>query len=224
MGNIQAHKRLIVFTPNPEFVLRASQNKAFADLLAKADINIADGVGLVWAGRLLGVPVRRIAGADIVAELLKIGNQESWRVGIAGARGGDRIEQDVQFKKLVEKYPNLKFENLDIDFKFKIKNLKFDMVFACQGMVKQEEWIWENKDKYDGALWMGIGGSLDYLSGFIQRAPLLIRLIGFEWAWRLVTKPGHWRRVWRAVVEFGWLVLKEELLSLKAGKKDVNVN
>ena len=71
---------LVVFTPNPEFIVEAQADPEFKILLNKADINLPDGIGLVWAGKLLGQPVKqRISGADVVEKLLEAGNgnQES---------------------------------------------------------------------------------------------------------------------------------------------------
>ena len=255
---------LIVFTPNPEFIVEAWKNKEFRELLNKADINLADGIGLVWAGKLLRHEIEeRVSGADIVERLLEVGNRERWEIGIIGARRGNLQEEEL-LKRLREKYPNICFINLDQNCKTQVRfgklgtksdlvgilgktersdnqiirrsefsdisespilrntefseyseNVndirisKFNIVFACQGMKKQEQWIWENKDRINANVFMGVGGSLDFLSGFTKRAPLFIRQFGLEWFWRVLQKPSHLKRVWRAVFVFNWLVIKE---------------
>lgn len=83
-------------------------------------------------------------------------------------------------------------------------------MLACHGMVKQEEWILENKDKISAKLFIGIGGSLDFLTGFSTRAPQIVRKIGLEWLWRGLTKPGHFKRIWTATVVFPWLIFREK--------------
>jgi len=49
---------------------------------------------------------------------------------------------------------------------------------------------------------MGVGGSFDYLTGKVKRAPQFIRAIGFEWFWRLLLQPNRWKRIWNAVIVF----------------------
>lgn len=205
-------KPLIIFTPNPEFIVAASRDREFKEILNQADINLPDGMGLVLASRLLGQPLRqRISGADVVEKLLAIGVERGWTVGIAGARRGVEEEADLLIQRLRERYQKLQIINLDsqkLEISPPVGGLKLEIVFACQGMGKQERWIMENKDKIPAAVFMGVGGSLDFLTGFAKRAPLAVRKTGLEWLWRIIQRPSHLTRVFRATVVFGWLVLK----------------
>lgn len=201
-----------VFTPNPEFLVKAEQDLSFRKLLKEADMNLPDGIGLVWASKVLGRPIKeRVSGADVVEKLLENGNKESgWTIGIAGARRGVIKESMELTKKLQEKYPNIIFVNLD-NPQFKILNYKFKIIFACHGMGEQEKWIMENRDKINSKVFMGIGGSLDFITGFTKRAPIWMRKIGLEWLWRGLQRPKHFKRIWKAVFVFGWLIIKEKL-------------
>ncbi len=221
MADSSLEKKLVIFTPNPEFLVAAQKNAAFKDILNQADINIPDGYGLVCLSRLTGQEIEeRVSGADLVEKLLEAGDEKGWTVGVAGARGGDLEESEILVKNLQSRYPGLKIYSLD-NLKFKtclptgkISNLKFNMVLACQGMKKQEEWIIANKDKIDSRVFMGVGGSLDFLTGFTKRAPGWMRVIGLEWLWRGLQKPGHWKRIFNAVVVFPLLVVREKLIGL----------
>lgn len=207
-----------VFTPNPEFLVKAGEDSSFRKLLKEADMNLPDGIGLVWASKILGRPIReRVSGADIVEKLLETGNKETgWTIGIIGARRGVVEESAELTKRLQKKYPSITFVNLDDpNFKFKIMNYKFRIIFACQGMGKQEKWIMENRDKINSKVFMGVGGSLDFITGFTKRAPVWMRRIGLEWLWRGLQRPGHWKRIWKAVFVFGWMVIREKLRSDK---------
>lgn len=42
-----------IATVNPEFVMRASKDKDFFEILKKTDLNVVDGVGLLWARAIL---------------------------------------------------------------------------------------------------------------------------------------------------------------------------
>jgi N-acetylglucosaminyldiphosphoundecaprenol N-acetyl-beta-D-mannosaminyltransferase len=211
--------KFVVVTPNPEFLVEAQNHTKFREMLNQADLAIPDGQGLVLASKILGKQPRikeRVAGADLVEQLLIEAGQKGWKVGVVGARKGDKIEIEKEIEKLVEKYqiPNTKYQILASELTPDWNEQKFDLIFACQGMVEQEKWILENKDKINASVFMGIGGSLDFLSGFTKRAPLLIRSIGFEWLWRVLQKPSHIKRVWRATEVFLYLIIKEKLKKL----------
>lgn len=49
---------------------------------------------------------------------------------------------------------------------------------------------------------MGVGGSFDFLTGKVKRAPSFWRFLGMEWLWRLLLQPKRWKRMWNAVIIF----------------------
>jgi len=221
-------KPLIIFTPNPEFLVEASKNLEFKEILQRSEINLPDGVGLILAAKVLGKQIgSRFSGADLTEELLTVANEKKWTIGIVAARRGVRSETSELIKRLQIKYPNTTFVNLDDpnyqflisnfktnpndqNSKFNIQYSKFNVIFACQGMVKQETWIMNNKDRIKARVFIGVGGSLDFITGFTRRAPGIMRVIGLEWLWRGLQHPRHFKRIWKAVFEFGLLVLKEK--------------
>jgi len=215
---IGKNQKTFVVTPNPEFIVYANRHKWFKEILNNSDFSIPDGTGLVLASGLLAghgstisnSNINRIAGSDLAAGLLKRADRENWSVGIAGARRGITGEAEMQIGRLRKKYHRAKFVNLD-QGKLGFGNTKMEIVLACHGMAKQEKWINDNIKTVPGLVFLGIGGSLDFLTGFSRRAPVWVRKIGFEWLWRGVQKPAHFRRVWTATAGFGRLVLKEKL-------------
>lgn len=79
-------------------------------------------------------------------------------------------------------------------------------------MNKQERWISENLAKMPNIkIAMGVGGSFDYISGLIHRAPCFLRKIGLEWLYRLVKQPKRLRRIFNATIVFVFIVLKNKL-------------
>jgi N-acetylglucosaminyldiphosphoundecaprenol N-acetyl-beta-D-mannosaminyltransferase len=200
-------KKTVIFTPNPEFLVFAKENPWFKQLLNSADILPPDGVGLVWAAKFLRKPLKgRVAGADLAEELLKLANEKGWRVGIVGARRGVASERQQQLEILRKKYPRAKIFSLEETPNWERE--KWEIIFACQGMEKQERWIREKFDKVSALVFMGIGGSLDYLTGFVPRAPLFIRKIGFEWLFRLLIQPWRWKRQVN-LLKFIWLAMRD---------------
>ncbi len=211
---IAQNEKFWIVTPNPEFIVAAQKDSQFKKILNSADLAIPDGQGLILASKFLGTkpPLsERVAGSDLVSRLLEEASKENWRIGIIGARRGNKEEIKTLVLKLKEKYPGAKIEGLENN-PFWPKQ-KFEIIFACQGMKLQEKWIFKNFKKTNASLFMGIGGALDFLSGFSKRAPQWIRKVGFEWLWRFLTRPSHLKRILIACFYFPYLVLKEKVRS-----------
>ncbi len=218
-------EKLLIVTPNPEILVYANKHKEFRDILNQAQISLPDGVGVLWAGRVLGKPFQqRITGVDFMKSLCKEVIRKPITVGFLGGRGG---VAEVTSKCLQKAYPGLKVGFVGEEpggisnFKFQISNaqsrrfeetITCDILFVAFGFPKQEEWMAENLEKLDVKVMMGVGGAFDYISGKVPRAPKLIRAIGFEWLYRLLRQPWRWKRQ-LALVEFVGLVLREKFSS-----------
>lgn len=225
---LQKGDKFWIATPNPEMVVKARHEPWFKKLLNSASFSLPDGVGLVWASRALhgnkGLK-RRVTGADFMLTFCQEAEKKGWRVFFLG--GGLGVAQEAlevlkkQFPKLVgeaDEGPQiviedgkLKFEKEDENKKVVEKINKFspDLLFVGFGMGKQEAWIdkFLPKLKVGGA--MVVGGSFDYLSGRIRRAPKVFQKANLEWLWRLVQEPWRLKRQ-LALLEFVYLVAKEK--------------
>ena len=218
VDGVKKGQKAVVVTPNPEFLVFGQKNPWFQDLINAADLSLPDGVGLVWAARFLGLRplLRRVAGADVAADLLKTAGQKKWRVGVIGARRGDKQQRQQLIIRLKKKYPGIKVLALEDNPDWYKES--WQIVFSCQGMGDQEKWI---KRYYSDAkvnIFMGVGGGLDFLTGFVQRAPKWVRRAGLEWLYRLSQQPWRWRRQ-LSLIKFVWLVVKEKFASLPLDKK-----
>ena len=93
----------------------------------------------------------------------------------------------------------------------RINNAQPEILFVALGAPKQEIWIYENLKKMPSVkLAMGVGGSFDFISGRIKRAPLIFQRLGLEWLWRLILEPRRIKRIYNATAKFGWVVLKNK--------------
>lgn len=205
---LKARKKTFVVTPNPEFLVYSQKRPWFRQILNSATFAIPDGIGLVWASWFLGTKPRlrqRITGADLAEKLLRLANKYCWRVGVVGARRGEIKQRQRLVNRLQQQYPKAKIANLEETQNWQKK--EWQLIFACQGMGEQEKWIGTHFDRVKASLFIGSGGSLDYLAGFVRRAPLWLRQAGFEWLYRLVKQPWRWRRQ-LALVRFFGLVIK----------------
>ena len=61
---VKTRKKLVwIATVNPEFVMKAWKDTDFRQLLQETDLNVTDGIALVWAREVRKVRVRLVAGS-----------------------------------------------------------------------------------------------------------------------------------------------------------------
>lgn len=226
----EARKRWIA-TVNPEFVMKSTKNDSFRALLKKTDLNVVDGIGLVWAKRVSGKNfIRRVlggikvggeilrgehkeelvTGVDLMSELCRLAEKKKYKVFFLGGFG-DRAKRTMEY---FEKY-KIKMDFCSGEPRFsneevlkKINKFKPDILFVAYGMKKQEEWIDKNKSKADFGVVIGVGRSFDYYSGDLKRAPLAWRKMGMEWLYSLIKEPKRFKRQLE-LPKFVWKVLTQ---------------
>jgi N-acetylglucosaminyldiphosphoundecaprenol N-acetyl-beta-D-mannosaminyltransferase len=223
-------QKTFIITPNPEILVYAKNHLDYKDKLNSSDIALPDGIGLFFASGVLGEPLQdRITGVDFLEKLCKTARENPLSMGFLG--GKDGIAKRAA-KCLLEMYPWLEIvfvaeEWSEEGFKGasslqlvsqkqeKKQNTKYkkpnsiDILFVAYGFPKQEEWIYKNLPKIPVKAAVGVGGAFDYLSGSVIRAPFIVRLLGFEWLFRLIVQPWRWKRQ-LALIEFVKLVFREK--------------
>lgn len=203
--------RFFIVTPNPEIVVRANRDSEFKSVLNSARISLADGVGIVLASKILGEAIQaRITGVDFMEKLcVKIAKQPV----VTGFLGGLPGVAEKAAYCLREKYPGLKVGYAYHTWeKTRLQDKKIDILFVAFGAPIQEEWMHKNIHKEDIFCAMGVGGSFDFISGRVSRAPEPMRKLGLEWLYRLLVQPWRWKRQ-LALISFIKLVIKAKLSS-----------
>ena len=210
-----------VVTPNPEFVLEARKDPEFRAALAGAALTVADGIGVTYAAKLLGTPLKgRVPGIDFAAGLMKEMAKEGLRLYLLGAKPG---VAELAAAELEKAYPGLTVCGVrDGYFKEEespvvaasIREAGADVVFVCLGAPKQEKWMEAYGQATGAHLLAGLGGSLDVFAGTVERAPAAWQRLGLEWLYRLVKEPWRWKRMIKLP-----LILWYALLARLGGKK-----
>ncbi len=208
-----------IATVNPEFIIRASRDRAFADVLERADLAIPDGQGLLWASRVLGKPLRaRVAGSDMVPLLAERSSREGFTLFLLGAAPG---VADIAAERLRKRYPGTQIvgthpgsprpEDDELSVAL-ITDARPDVLLVAYGAPAQDLWIARNQVRLQVPVAIGVGGSLDFIAGVQRRAPVWMREHGLEWLYRLIRQPSRWRRM-LALPLFAWRVIRERLQS-----------
>lgn len=150
-------------------------------------------------------------------ELIKLSAELGLTIGFLGGREG--VAKKVK-ECLEQQYQTISVEFAESGGKFdkegnslsgkKLTIPPLDILFVGLGHGKQERWIAKNVTKVPVKVFMAVGGTLDYLSGSIPRAPRIIRSLGLEWLFRLGLEPWRIKRQ-LALFEFIWLLTKQRI-------------
>ncbi len=219
-----------VVSLNPEILVETLKNKNFKKVVTAAHLRIVDGIGVVLAIQALyGIKVERTSGVDLFQKLMEIAGKNSLRVVLIGGKPklADNIAVCYQqkFKNSVflglQGVSNIK--NPSITEMKKIESIVADIrphfVFVAFGSPFQEQWIWNNRKLFSQSICMGVGQGFDVLGNRIRRAPVMVRRLGLEWLYRLVTQPWRWKRQLNLLV-FVYYVIKEFIYGRTFQKKD----
>lgn len=208
-----------VVTVNPEFILEAQDNAYFRSILNKADIREIDGVGVSVGMFLYGTRAKhRLPGVDLVHSVLFEADKNRQRVFLVAHKSGLSSWQKTA-SVLERQYPYIRFSGANLDPESAERDIlktdanRNDVVLVGLGAPYQEYMIDTLRRVSPGKikLAMGLGGSFDFITGVVGRAPLWVRRAGFEWLFRLVEQPRRFRREVRKLVLYPLLLLFREL-------------
>ena len=198
----QEDKFHYVFTPNSEMVMAAVKDKEFENILNSADLLTADGIGIIYASKILGRPIgERASGYDISLKLIEKMTSLGKTLYLFGAAPG--VAEKAR-ENLETKFSGIKIVGIhdgyfdDEEEKRIIEDInlkKPDVLFVCLGCPKQEKWIFNNKDNLNAKVAMGLGGCLDVYAGNVKRAPDIYIKLGLEWFYRLMKEPKRFFRM-----------------------------
>lgn len=202
-----------IATVNPEFVMAARRDPEFRKIIDNAALALPDGVGLLWAGRILGQPLRqRVTGSDGVPRIAERAALKGWRLFLLGAAPG--VAEETA-RRLVNRYPGLEIVGVyagsptakeEAEIINRVRRARPDVLFVAYGHPKQDKWIARNLQRLGVPVCMGVGGAFDFIAGVQHRAPAWMQRLGMEHFYRLLRQPWRWRRQ-IDVYRFGLLAL-----------------
>jgi N-acetylglucosaminyldiphosphoundecaprenol N-acetyl-beta-D-mannosaminyltransferase len=193
--------------------MRARADHEFARVLESADLCLADGSGVVWAARRQGGTIREpVTGVDLIPPLAALCARRHFRIFLLGAAPGVAAELASRLRAdqpglEVAAHAGSPEPASDAETLAMINSHTPHVLLVAYGAPNQELWIRRMSDRLDVAVAIGVGGSFDYLTGRVPRAPAWMRRAGLEWLFRLVRQPWRIRRM--AVLPlYAWRVLR----------------
>ena len=201
----------LIVTPNSEIVENASREPELKSLIESAGLIIPDGIGLVYASRILKSPLKeRVTGIDFLSDILGYLQENGKSIYLLGSKPG---VSELAAQKMKEKYPDLKIagthhgyfgdkknesanqeaEKAVVDY---INESGADFLCVAMGSPRQEKFINDHKQEFTNVrAAMGVGGSLDVWAGTLKRAPEFYQKHGLEWLYRFIQEPSRYKRM-----------------------------
>jgi N-acetylglucosaminyldiphosphoundecaprenol N-acetyl-beta-D-mannosaminyltransferase len=221
---LEGERTIRIFTPNPEILLQARADPSYAETLRSADLALPDGTGVALIETLrAGRRVRRRPGVEIGELLVRLAAEHDVPVTFVGGGSGGAAERAAA--RWRQRLPGVRIAvagagtsiseggvvepaERDPELTREVAATAPAVVLVGFGAPKQERWISRHADALPSArIMIGIGGSFDMWADELRRAPVFLRRLGLEWAWRLALEPRRWPRMFRATVVFPLRVL-----------------
>ena len=185
-------------------IWEAHQDKAFKAILNSADLWVPDGIAPVILAKLKGHKFAvRTPGAEFMQAFFEMADKK----GYSSFFYGDTTKTLNNLRdKLEAKYPGHKIAGMysppfrpltddeDKEIIKMINDAKPDILWVALGMPKQDQWIFDRKDRLKVPVAAGVGAAFAFLSEDVKRVPEWIGNSGLEWLWRFLQEP---KKLWR---------------------------
>jgi N-acetylglucosaminyldiphosphoundecaprenol N-acetyl-beta-D-mannosaminyltransferase len=209
-----------ILASNPEKNFSFAKDPLLHEILRKADLLLPDGIGVVWAARILyGIRMKRLPGSDFFFDICELASKEGYSAFFYGAK--EEINK-AAVNWLKRQYPQLKIAGRSDGYvqDSEMSNLvnyinksQAEILFLALGSPKQEKWFATYKPYLKRIkVCLCIGGTLDIIAGKVKRAPRIWRKIALEWLYRLAIEPRRIKRQ-KVLPIFVFLVLINKLKS-----------
>lgn len=193
---------LLLGVVNVAKIVKCRNNRELRKSLEQSDIVLADGLPIVWLSKIIGKPLpERVAGIDIMSQLLKRSSEKNYRVYFLGA-AQQVIEKVIETVR--KEYPGIQiagyrdgyFEESEAEeVADEIKNSSADILFVAISSPKKENFLRRWRHHMNVPICHGVGGSFDVVAGITKRAPAWMQRCGLEWFYRLGQEPWRmWKR------------------------------
>lgn len=186
---------ILVVTANPEILMLGQRLPSYDGILRDPEtLIVADGIGVVKAAKMLGLPsLTRIPGVELVEKLLAALAPRRGKIFLYGAKPE---VMEALLTKIKQAYPDLQivgayhgYRQNEAVLQAEIAATQPDLVLAALGAPRQETFLAQCRKSLSQGILIGVGGSFDVISGQKRRAPKIWRKLNLEWAYRLLHEP-----------------------------------
>ena len=188
-----------VCTLNLDHVVQLQAKPEFRAAYRRARFVTADGFPIVMLSRLVGTPISRTTGADLVEPVCQEARKKGLSIFLLGSNSNTLA---LTARRLIAKYEGLEIagcyspsQNFDphsteADYAIElIRKSGAKLCFVALGAPRQEVFSARCLDELQGTGMLCIGAALDFIAGTQTRAPSVAQKVGLEWAWRMLSSP-----------------------------------
>lgn len=209
-----------VVTLNAEMTMQCRSNAELGKIIAAADLIVPDGAGVVFAIKFRGgeyKSVARLPGVELAEQTLQLAAGKKQKVAVIGGRPEVMLKLE---EVLPQKHPGINvvaYQNgffakeEEEDVISRIAAQEPALVLVALGVPRQEFFIAKHRAKFPHTVMIGVGGSFDVWTGFVQRAPESYQKFHLEWLYRLLKEPWRFKRMASTLPPFAMLAMLENL-------------
>lgn len=215
--NIKKMKGKYICVSNVHTTIMSYENEKYRNVQNSATMVLPDGKPLSLVAKKRGYEIERVTGPDFMEEIFKISGEKKLKHFFYGST---QKTLDILKRKLKEQYPEMDIvgmysppfreltEQENMEIIEKINSTSPDFIWVGLGAPKQENWMFEHKNKVNG-LMVGVGAGFDYHAGNIKRAPKWMQKCSLEWLYRLLQDPKrlfyrylktNFKFIWNAII------------------------
>lgn len=211
-------KRTITYI-NAHCLNLAYVQTSFQSLLNQADLVYSDGIGGVWASRILkGCKLEKITGREWIYDFCDLAVKQSLKLYIIAGSPGIAGRAHA---RLLDTWPDLKItgvcdgyfvEKDEAHALSEIQRESPDVIFVGMGSPLQEQWISKHREAIPATIFWAVGALFDNIAGLEPSVPTWMNSMALEWLWRLFMDPaGKWRRYLVGIPLFASRVIQQRL-------------
>ena len=222
-------KPRLVSTLNVDFLVNSlgtglsrAKHPELLEVLRNSDMVTADGFPILWLSRIVGKPLKqRVCGSDLVPALARRASEKRLSIFmLGGAEGVARQAADI----LQAENPDLIIAGTAAPFVQiagpglakciasdqalveQVNASGADILLLGLGNPKQELWFNRNRKRLTVPVSIGVGGTFEFITGGISRAPRWVQRANLEWVHRIVQDPARlWRRYTKGIFKLATL-------------------
>lgn len=213
---ISDDRQNIIANHNLNSVYIYHHNSIMQNFYRLADYVHVDGMALIYLGKLLKLPckrIHRVTYADWIWSLMVKAEEQGWRVMYLGSKpgiadqGASVLRNIYPSLQIVTQHGYFSLESNNSDNQMvieKIQSYKPNILMVGMGMPRQEKWILENYAQIKANVILPCGACIDYVAGEVPTPPRWMGKVGLEWLYRLITEP---KRLWRRYLFESWFII-----------------
>lgn len=218
---VKSRQARTIMYANAHALNLAAQDPTYLQALNQADLVCADGISVVWAGRLLGGNgLHKASGTEWIEPFCRLAHEEGWRLYLLAGCPGVAARAAAT---LTASWPGLHiagtadgyFQQKDeAQVLAELQRADVDVLFVGMGTPRQELWVLRHRHQIAAPLCWTVGSLFDLVAGVEPWPPVLFKRLGLQWLWRLLVDPrGKWRRYLLGNPRFVYRVLRQACIS-----------